>query len=206
MASSLSVVGGFFLRCILWLAPLLALWFWAGDWVVRPSAWLAEQVMFALFPEWVLGVQIKEGMSTLVAAFQSATPGGQVAELEIEVNALKYAHGLPLLLALLLGSRARGVWWKFPVGAIILVAVQAWGIVFDWLVYVSIHVSDLTRAQTGFGELHANLFGLGMQFGYLVLPTLVPLLIWFGFERQFLRSVILEGALDGLVRVGRVRH
>ncbi len=206
MASSLSVVGGFFLRCVLWLAPLLALWFWAGDWVIRPPTWLAERAMLGFFPSWVLDVELRDGSALLKTTFKAVGPGGRVAELYNAVHVMKYAYGLPLLLALLLGARASGVWWKFPLGALALVVFQAWGVCFEWLSNIAVQVGDLTRAQTGFGYWQTTGIVLGKQLGYLIFPTLVPLLIWFGFERQFLRSVILEGALDGLVRVGRVRH
>ena len=40
-----SVIVGFFVRTFLWFIPLLALWYWARDYVVMPVAWLAGAFM-----------------------------------------------------------------------------------------------------------------------------------------------------------------
>lgn len=196
--SSFSVIGGFFLRAMLWLAPLLALWFWARNWVIQPPAWLAEQSMLWLFPGWVLDAEFETAGELSLLTTLRIESGGGVGELTVDSRVLKYAHGMPLLLALLFASRANGLWWKVPAGLLLLVPFQAWGVCFEWLVDIAIHLGSHTQAQTGFDALHANLFGLGMQMGYLIFPTLIPLVFWMATEQRFLRTVIMDGALKQL--------
>ena len=42
-----------------------------------------------------------------------------------------------------------------------------------------------------------NLIAAGYQFGFLILPTLVPVLLWLAFDRRVLASAMIEGALAG---------
>jgi hypothetical protein len=44
MEKHFSIIGGFFLRTVLLLIPMLALWYWAREWVVAPPAWLAGKL------------------------------------------------------------------------------------------------------------------------------------------------------------------
>ena len=198
-SSPLSVVGGFFLRTLLWLIPLLALWYWAGAWIIEPPVWLARQAMIHFFPDWVLGVRLEDGQAYLLTTFRMRAPDGRVAELRNVVEVLRYAYGLPLLLALLLGSRAQGIWWKFPLAALVMVFFQTWGVCFEWLSNIAINVGAQTHAVTGFGFWTRTLIALGKQLGALILPTLVPVLFWLLWEQKFVRTVVMDGALTGLL-------
>lgn len=201
MASSLSVVGGFFMRALLWLIPALALWYLAGDWVVRPATWFAERVMLSAFPSWVLGVEaLPGGEVELLTNLRISGEQGMVGELSANTRVLKFTHGIPFFMALMLAGRSRGLWWKLPLGLIVMVPFQAWGVSFEWLVDVAIMAGAQTQAQTGFGVWHANLFGIGAQLGYLIFPTLVPLMLWIAFEQRFVRTVVVDGALHELSR------
>jgi len=77
-----SVIGGFFLRSLLWLLPLLpllALWYWAREWLATPVAWLAEQAMRAMFGCWVTGSELDGPTQSLLTALQVRSPDGPSA-------------------------------------------------------------------------------------------------------------------------------
>jgi hypothetical protein len=196
----LSVIGGFFLRALLALIPALALWYWAREWVVKPVAWLVERVMLWFFPGWVYGTELEGTAQALLTTIRVPQPGGRIAELAPEVNVLTYCYGLPMLLALLIASRSRGLWWKFPLGALVLLPFQAWGVVFDLLIKIGAHMAHLSAGVTGFSALQVNLFAVGYQLGFLLLPTLVPMLLWLQMERRFLAMVMFDAALSGATR------
>lgn len=194
-----SVITGFFFRALLWLAPALALWYWARDYMVMPAAWLADKIMLFLFPHWVSGTELNGISQTLITKLSVPHVSGRIAELAPEVSVLSYCYGLPLLLALFLASRAKNLWWKFPLCAVALVPFQAWGVCFGWLVPIAVQSGQFTRSTTYFTALHQNLFGLGYQIGFLLLPTLVPMLLWIYFERSFVITVAVEGSMEGSV-------
>jgi hypothetical protein len=80
-----------------------------------------------------------------------------------------------------------------------LLPFQAWGVCFAWLVQVGVQHGPQTRSTTYFGELAMNLIGLGYQIGFLLLPTLVPMLMWLYLERRFVITVAVEGAMQDVV-------
>ena len=192
-----SVIGGFFVRALLWLVPALALWYWARDYVVMPVAWLAENLMRYFFPGWVSGSELSGISQTLLTRLTVPSVSGQIAELTFEVSVLTYCYGLPLLLALFLAVRAKGLWWKLPVCAVGLLPFQAWGVCFAWLLQVAVQSGHYTRSTTYFTDWDVNLIGLGNQIGFLLLPTLVPMLMWLYLERSFVITVAVEGAMEG---------
>ncbi|MBA4741426.1 MAG: hypothetical protein H2060_01800 [Azoarcus sp.] len=200
MQRGLSVVGGFFVRAIVWLVPSLALWFWARDWLVAPVAWLVERVMLFWFSVWVYGTELAGTEQTLLTTVQVPHPSGRAAELLVDTNVLMYCYGLPMLLALLLASRAHGIWWKLPAGALAMWPLQAWGVVFDFLIKVGAHYAQFSTPITGFTPFQVDLFGVAYQLGYLVLPTLAPVMLWLLFERRFIGMVMFDAALDGATR------
>ena len=110
MEKHFSIIGGFFLRTLLLLIPMLALWYWAREWVVAPPAWLAGKALQFQFPSWVLGIE-REGLHhVLLTNLKVVTPNRQVGELTPEIRALSYCYGSALLPALLLGGQARKLW------------------------------------------------------------------------------------------------
>lgn len=204
MRRSFSVIGGFFVRTLLWLIPTVGIWFWLGDYFSAPVAWLAGQSMTALFPTWVEGYAIEGSNVTLLTIIPAPNlPPGVFGDLTPEISALKFGFGLPLIAALLLASRSRGTWWKLPFSALILLPFQAWGVCLNWLMFVGIQFGQSSQPLTHFTELHANLIGLGYQMGYLIFPMLVPVVLWLYLERRFVTTVVVDGALAGIVESDR---
>lgn len=192
-----SVIGGFFLRTFLWLVPALAIWYWARNFVVMPVAWLAEASMRFFFPGWVSGTELHDIYLTLITRLAIPHASGRLADLTPEISVLTYCYGLPLLLALFLGVRAKGLSWKLPLCAVGLLPFQAWGVCFAWLIPIAVEAGQYTRSTTYFNSWEVNLIGLGYQLGFLVLPTLIPVLLWLYFERSFVTTVAQEGAMEG---------
>lgn len=196
MRPQFSVIGGFFLRTLLFLAPMLALWYAVRDGVVVPPTWLAGETLRYLFPSWVLGVE-RDGVShVLITNLRVLAQNGQIGELAPDIRALSYCYGSALLPALLLASRAKGLWWKLPAGLALLIPFQAWGISFAWLLQVAVQAGPQVAHQAGFSSLGINLVAVGYQFGYLLFPALAPVLIWFAFDRRLVATVLVEGSLS----------
>jgi hypothetical protein len=185
----------FFVAALLWLVLALAVWYPLKQWMLLPSAWLARGAMLSAFPSWVVGAEFGGDTQVLVTRLRVFSPDNRPGLLAPDVNGLVYAYGAPLLAALLLASRTRRLWWKLPAGLLLLVPFQAWGIAMTWLLQVAVVAGGQTRAQTHFSALEANLIAVGYQFGFLILPTLVPVVIWLAFERRVLAGALIEGAL-----------
>lgn len=204
MARTAVTLRGFFGAALLWLVVALAVWYPLRHWMVLPSAWLAGEVMTSLFPRWVTGVELAGNTQVLLTSLRVWSPDNRPGELAPEANGLVYAYGAPLLAALLLAARTRGWLWKLPLGLLALVPFQAWGICFAWLLQVAAVAGEQTRGQTRFGPIATNLVAIGYQLGFLILPTLAPVLLWLAFDRRVLAAALIEGALAG--DAGLPRH
>lgn len=190
-----SLVGGFFLRALLFLVPSLAVWYWLRHWVVWLPAQISGYLLESVFPFWVRGYELNGTVLSLLSSIQ-VRQAGRVADLVFEADVLAYCYGLPLLAAFFLASRATRLGWKLLIGAVILVPLQVWGACFHLLMQVTAHGGDIALWRTGFSTFHVNAFGLGYQIGYLLLPTLGPVLIWLWLERRFMITVMLEATLS----------
>lgn len=190
----------FFGHSILWLMVALAVWYPLRQWMVLPAAWLAAELMQAVFPRWAVGADLAGDAHVLLTTLKVWGPDNRWGELAPEVNGLVFAYGAPLLAALLLASRTRHLWWKLPAGLLALVPFQAFGIGFMWAMQVAVIAGDQTRGQTRIGTWESNLIAAGYQFGFLILPTLVPVLLWIAFDRRVLAGALIEGALSGKAR------
>jgi hypothetical protein len=195
MPSRPSAAALLFLRSVLWLVPAFGAWFALRQWVVAPPAWLAEQAMRIAFPRWVDGVERSAEGQVLTTHLRVLDPRHGLGELALHADALVYCYGWPLLAALLLASRSRGLWWKLPTGFAALLPFQAWGLCFAWLVQVAVQGDGATSLQTGFGAWSANLIAAGYQLGFLILPPLAPVVAWLALDRRVLAETLMEGAL-----------
>lgn len=197
MARRASSLSGFFAAALLWLLLALALWYPLRHGMLLPPAWLAREVMTTVFPRWASGAELDGATQVLLTTLRVWSADNRPGELAPEANGLVYAYGAPLLAALLLASRPRGWWWKLPAGLLALVPFQAWGICLHWLLQVAVVMGEQTRGQTRFGPFETNLIAAGYQFGFLILPTLAPVLLWLAFDRRVLAGAMIEGALAG---------
>jgi hypothetical protein len=174
----------------------LAVWYPLRHWMVWPAAWLASELMQTVYPRWAIGADLADGAHVLLTRLKVWDSHNRLGELAPEVNGLVFAYGAPLLAALLLASRTRQLWWKLPAGLLALLPVQALGICFMWAMQVAVMAGVQTRDQTRIGAWEGNLIAAGYQFSFLILPTLVPVLLWIAFDRRVLAGALIEGALS----------
>ena len=197
MPLSSSSIGAFLARTFGFFVLVLALWYLAREWVVAPPAWVAELAMRALFSDWVRGTERAGDVQTLVTTLSVAAADGRIGDLAVDAELFKYCCGAPLLAALLLASRPRGWAWKLPLGLLVLVPLQAFSICADWLLHVAVLSGPVPAHQAGFGAVAVNLIGAAYQLGFLILPTLAPVLVWLMLDRKMIATVLLDGALAG---------
>lgn len=192
----LSLVGLFLLKAIVWFIVLLLVWHQLSSLVTFPVSLLSKAAVSMLFPRWAEGVEQAGASLTLLTTLEvqgmAGVPAGQVALLSPEVEFMKYGYGLPLLIALLIASNTKGLLTKICLGALALLPFQTWSVCFDWLKQAAIETG-----AAPFSPMAREIIAFGYQFGTLILPTLVPVLLWVVMCRNFLTTLMLEAALDG---------
>jgi hypothetical protein len=79
----------------------------------------------------------------------------------------------------------------------LLVPVAAWGIFADFLKDIAITSGPLIASQTGFVSWQREVIAFAFQFGSLILPTVVPAIVWVLTHRRFLERLRGEGKIAG---------
>jgi hypothetical protein len=183
-------------RILLWLVTLFTLWALLAPWLLVPVAGAADSFLTHLFPHAIAAVEQQGTKLEMVTQFIRAptadlpAPAGAELQLVVTVDALQYAYGLPLLLALTL---ATPISWgrrmlSGAIGSVAVFPVVVWGVVCETLKVLVFQVAPEVSVQMKMGPLQRELLALGYQLGYLILPSLIPILIWGLLQRKFLRT------------------
>lgn len=190
----------FFMRAVVLLIFFLLGWFFVASWFAMPVGWLAGKMAGLFFPWASAGVDIQGVKVDLLTQLRVPDPAGfvegRMAMASPEVDYRLFGYGLPLFVALLLASDAQRFGKKLMIGAPILIAVQSIGMIFAWLKQIAFDLGHQLWAQTGFSAFELQVIALGYQLSNLLLPTLVPIVLWGFFERSgFLADFIKKESM-----------
>jgi hypothetical protein len=183
---------------LLWLAPLFAVWYVLAPLLLMPVAGWTHVVLSHLFPHAIAAVEQQGTAVDIVTRFVvagpadgAATPGAR-GHVVLTINALKYAYGWPLLLALTLAAPTPvgEKLYRAVMGGVLLLPVPVWGIACEALKVLVFQMDPAIAAQMGTTPLTRELLALAYQLGYLILPAVTPILIWAAFHRDFLGELL----------------
>jgi hypothetical protein len=184
----------FFLAAIAWLLVLTAGWMTVSRWTSQPVGFLAQVALEQAAPYWVRSVRLTPGLIEADTRIEVRVPGaasGARGELMVDAKTAHYSYGLPILLALLLAARSRGLWRRAVAGYLLLLPFQAFSLMFDLLKQMGVAAAG-GAAALGIDQWQLEGIGFGYQFGTLVLPTLAPIMLWLWMDRDFFRQVVAE--------------
>jgi hypothetical protein len=220
---TLSPLKRFMLAALLWLPLAFFFWFWFAGPMVWPVIQMAKLVMLKAWPS--LFTAVSQGADLLDAhgrvlghlgylmqissgVLVNAAPAGMPAKfgfIEPVINPMVYGYALPLFAGLVLATpltRWQRV-WQIALGCAVIWVAQAAGVVAE-----SLKVVGLDAGQPGIEALQRagiplNAVALAYQFGYLILPVLVPAVLWIVCNRPFIQELIRHdvrepGPTDGV--------
>lgn len=191
----------FLLRVVLWLLPLFVLWYALAPLLLLPVAGWSHWLLTALFPHAIAGVE-RHGINMdiltrflLAAPLGAPAPPGAAGALAFTLDALKYAYGWPLLMALTLAAPAP--WgekaYRAVMGTLLLLLVPLWGVTFEALKVLVFDLPPAVAERMGATPLARELLALAYQLGYLILPPVAPILLWAAFHRDFFARLLAQG-------------
>ena len=206
----LSPLKRFFLAALLWLPLAFLLWFWFAGPLVWPVIQLAKLVLLHMWPS--LFTAVSQGADLLDAQgrvlghpgylmqissgvlVNAAAPGAppRLGFLEPVVNPMIYGYALPLFAGLVLAtplSRAQRA-AQIAGGAILIWLAQTFGVVAESLKSVGIDAGDAGAEAMHRAGVPLEAVALSYQFGYLILPALVPAVLWIVCNRPFIESLV----------------
>ncbi len=226
MLSAISPLKRFLLAAVLWLPLAFFLWFWFAAPLCWPVIALAKSILPHAWPSLFTGVA--QGADLIDAqgrilghpgylmqisgnVLVNAAPAGESPHfgfLDPVVNPLIYGYALPLFAGLVLAtplSRLQRT-AQILLGGLVIVVSQTFGVIGESLKTVTIDAGaeGLKAAQQA--GLPLNLIALWYQFGYLILPALVPAALWIALNRRFIASLVhpelADDAAEPVPRVG----
>lgn len=178
----------FVLLVLAWLPVTFAVWYVLAPVILWPVVAACGAVAHVGFPDLVRSVDAHGATLSFVTTLRpGSAEGGGI--LSVDVNMLLYAFGLPLFVALTLAAREPRWWRRLLIGYGAMLPFIVWGVVADFLKNVAITAPPLVASQTGFGALDRDMIAFAYQFGSLILPAVVPAIVWVLTHRAFLERL-----------------
>ena len=213
---SISPLQRFFLAALLWLPLAFFFWFWFAAPLVWPVIQAARLVLLGAWPQ--IFSAVTQGADLLdaqgrvlghpgylmqlsTAVMVNVAPAGAAPKfgfIEPTVNPMVYGYALPLLLGLVMATplAARQRLAQLAIGIPLIWLAQAFGAISESLKTVAIDAGPLGAEAAQRAGLSLNLIALCYQFGYLILPALLPALIWIVANRRFIEALTGRGAAE----------
>lgn len=182
-------VKGFLLKIIVILPLAFYAWYLLTPVFIYIVAWLTKSVLFLFASHAVADIEQNGRVLEVITKFAS-TEKGDAGVITFTVNAMKYGYGIALFAAMVLASpdKLMNKLQNFYIGALILVIVQVWGVTFDVLVTFVFKLGRGIGETMGTTEFTRELIALGYQMGYLILPSVTPILLWFSmYQKEVIR-------------------
>jgi len=179
-------LGAFVVRVLAWLPVTFFVWYVAAPVLLWPTALLVKLVSHAGLADLVAAVEQSGATLVFSTSLRPGIASAQAAQVTVDVNMLLYAFGMPLYAALVLA--ARGARWPrlLALGYAALTPFVAWGALADFLKNVAITAGPLITSQTGFVGWQREAIAFAYQLGALILPTVVPAVLWVVTHDAFL--------------------
>lgn len=211
---TISPLRRFMLAALLWLPFAFFMWFAFKSQFVWPVVQICKYVMLHIWPRLFLdvfqGADEISGSGQLIAhngfwmqvntnVIYNAAPTGEGAHLafyDFPINPMIYGYCVPLFAGLVMATplekRSRVI--QLVSGLAILWLVQSFGAIAEAFKSVGIDLKDGPAAMAQMGYAYSlDLIALCYQFGYLILPPLVPAVLWILFNRAFIEEITQYG-------------
>ena len=183
----------FMLSAFGWIVALTALWSQVAAWTSYPVGVLSHMALEQSAPMWVRQAHLTPGNMEGDTALSVPVPaaGGRRGEITIDVSTARYAYGLPIFIALVLAARGRGRLGRVAAGYALLLPFQAFSLTMSALMQMVLAAqADIRLLRVSQWQMETIVYGY--QLGSLVLPTLVPILLWLWMDRKFVNDVLIR--------------
>ncbi len=205
---SISPLRRFMLAALLWLPFAFFLWFAFAAQFAWPVVQLAKLALLKGWPKLFLDVlpgadEISQAGQLIAhrafwvqvdtnVIYNAASPGhaSDLAFFDFPINPMIYGYCVPLFAGLVMATPLERGWRVLQLvgGIAILCLVQAFGVVSEAFKTLGIQLPEggTVMHQMGYS---LDAIALCYQFGYLILPPLVPAVLWILFNRAFIEEL-----------------
>jgi hypothetical protein len=198
------------IAAMLWLPLTFFVWFAFRQTILIPVGWLCSTVFGWWAPELFLGMEIRPGGGDIAGAlsqhyfyWQVALPldaetqaqavaMGKTAVSEIGRNPLVFGYSLPLFAGLVMATPLSSLQRikQLAIGLPILMLFQSFGVTFDVLQVLCFQANEAGLAAVQSMGINREIVALCYQLGYLILPSISPIIIWIALNRVFIELLV----------------
>ena len=172
-------VKGFLLKIVIWLPITFIAWYFLTPAILFIISLLSKTVLSLVAGHAVLDIEVKDRLLDVVTPFLASKEG--TGTITFPINAMKYGYGLALFVAMLLATpdKLSSKLQNLYIGFLILIIVQVWGVTFDTLLTLVFNLGHGVAETMGTTAFTREVIALCYQLGYLILPAITPVLLWF---------------------------
>ncbi len=171
------------------------------------TVFFTKPLLQTIYPELIADVQqsghLIEVVANVIVPMQNV-PQGTYAELPVLVKPLKYSYSLPLTLALILASPIKPAKTLscIIISILIFIMIQIWGVSFESLKTLYFQAPPEVLLRYSPSVLETNVIALCYQLGYLMFPSVTPIIIWVLFYQEYILQLT---SIIGNKRIGKKR-
>lgn len=177
------------LLALLFMPALFAVWYYCSplialvaSFVVAPlSAWLTGGLITSVDS---IGV-IVQGTALVTAGTygELVVPAGQTAELSITARPMVYGYSIPLFFTLLFAFSSRPVANHLKwLALVILLLGISFGTLMEMLKTVYFNMDPALLPNGPLGSFQSDLLAICYQMSTLILPSVLPVVLWFSMS------------------------
>jgi hypothetical protein len=194
----------FFIQAVLWLPLAFFIWYMLKTAVVAVPVKVAGFLLERGLPDVVAKVEQDlladaDGVPQPTMVITTTLPATGVAPNEFgdlpfqatTLEPLLFCYGLAVFVGLVMATPLtwRQTFAQWIGGWLLLVPIQAFGIAAAGLKQLSFDSGDALRVMVDNAGFSQELIAYAYQLGYLMLPPVVPVVIWILFNRDFVERI-----------------
>lgn len=182
----------FVITVFLWLPVTFAVWYFTAPVLLWPAALVIRLIAKTGLSDLVRTIESDGGTLVFLTTLKPGEATGN-AFISVDVNLLIYSFGLPLFAALTLAAREPRWPRILAIGYGVSLPFVVWGAIAEFLRTVAIASGPKIAAQTGFVAWQREIIAFAYQFGSLILPAVVPAVLFVVLHRAYLERIRRTG-------------
>lgn len=191
------------LLALLYMPILFAVWYYCSPLialitsiVVAPLAgWLSSGLVSSVD---YLGVVVHGTIQVAAGTYgELVVPAGQTAELSISARPMVYGYSIPLFFTLLFAFSARAVSGNKKILALVVLLLGiSFGTLMELLKNIYFNLDPVLLPHGPLSSFAATLLAIGYQLSTLILPSVLPVVLWFALSGHELFGHDFQGQAD----------
>lgn len=192
--------GAFLLRAVLAMVPAFLIWWFIGSEWLRPAVYLCEQILHVVMPK-VFHEMNLSGDSVLALTHWERVPAGFIPAAQVgtslgtEFNVRILSYSFPFFISLQVAIWQKPAVLKLVSSLLVLylIFIVSLAFVIAKQLIVNLQLLPVFQQTTSDWVYYPDVVSMGFQIATLLLPTLVPVVLWAFCNRDYITTLVGDG-------------